>query len=135
MWVLKNFCQNSQFCTTFLVVNITFDSTFIYYFENLIRCPAKKHKGVKIDLLGDFYLKNSYMTSFHGLGHGNRVLRYVGGFPELRELDFRGLKGQFNVKKANIRGLIAKIGYLRPILTSRIYLQPIFRDYVTRIVP
>ena len=31
----------------------------------------------------------------------------------------RGLKGQFDVKKANFRGLIAKNGYLRPIITSR----------------
>ena len=31
-----------------------------------------------------------------------------------RKLDFRGLIGQFDVKMANFRGLIAKIGHLRP---------------------
>ena len=36
----------------------------------------------------------------------------------LRKLDFRDLKGQFDVKKANFRGLIAEIGYLRPILAT-----------------
>ena len=47
---------------------------------------------------------------------------YVGGILEFRKSDFRGLKGQFDVKKANFRGLVAKIGYLRPILASRTYL-------------
>ena len=45
------------------------------------------------------------------------VLRYIGGILKLR--DFRGLKGQFGVKQADFRELIAKIGYFRPILTSR----------------
>ena len=75
------------------------------------------------------------MAHFLELGHGNCVLRYVGGALELRKLDFKGIKGQFNVKKANFRGLIAKIDYLRPILASKNHLQPIFMDYVTRIVP
>ena len=37
-------------------------------------------------------------------------------------------------KKDNFRGLTAKIGYLRPILTSRDHLWPIFMDYVIGIV-
>ena len=41
------------------------------------------------------------------------------GILELRKIGFRGLKGQFDVKKANFRGLIAKIGNLRPILAYR----------------
>ena len=52
-----------------------------------------------------------------------------------RKLDFRGLIGQFDVKMANYRGLIAKIGRLRPILTSRTHERPIFMDYAMEIVP
>ena len=74
------------------------------------------------------------MAHFHGLCHRNCAQRYVGGILELRKLDFRGLKGQFDVKKANFRGLIAKIGHLRPILASRTYLWPIFMDYAMGIV-
>ena len=44
------------------------------------------------------------MAHCHGLGHGNCVLKYAGGVLELRKLDFRGFKGQFNVKKVNFRG-------------------------------
>jgi hypothetical protein len=75
------------------------------------------------------------MAHFHGLCHRNCAQRYVGGILELRKLDFRGLKGQFDVKKANFRGLIAKIGHLRPILASRTHLWPIFLDYPIGIVP
>ena len=41
-------------------------------------------------------------------------------------LDFRGVKGQINVKKADFRVLIAKITYLRPILasTTHIWIMP-----------
>ena len=53
----------------------------------------------------------------------------------LRKLDFRGFKGQFDVKKANFRGLIAKIGHYRPILTTRTQLGSIFMEYVIGIVP
>ena len=74
------------------------------------------------------------MAHCHGLGHGNCVLRYAGGVIELRKLDFRGLKGQFDVKKANFGGLIAKIGHLRPILATRTQLWPIFMDYAMSIV-
>ena len=52
----------------------------------------------------------------------------------LRKVDFKGLKGQFSVKKANFRGLIAKIGSLRPILAYRTHLWPILLDYAMRIV-
>ena len=75
------------------------------------------------------------MTHIHGLCHGNCALRYVGGILELRKLDFRGLKGQFDVKKANFRGLIAKIGHYMPILATRTHLRPIFMEYVIGIVP
>ena len=47
---------------------------------------------------------NSYMTYFHELYHGNCALRYVEGILKLKKLDFRGLKGQFEVKRARFRG-------------------------------
>ena len=75
------------------------------------------------------------MASFHGLCHGNCALMYVGGVLELKKLIFRGLKGQFDVKKANFRGLIAKIGHYRPILATRSHLWPIFIEYVMGIRP
>ena len=55
------------------------------------------------------------MTHLYEVCHGNCALRYVGGVLEFRKLYFRGLEGHFDVKKTNFRGLIAKIGYLRPI--------------------
>ena len=48
----------------------------------------------------------------------NCAPRDVGGVLEFQKLDFRGLKGQFDVEKANFRGLIAKIRH-GPILASR----------------
>ena len=42
----------------------------------------------------------------------------VGGVLEAGKLDFSGLKGQFDVKKVNFRGLIAKTGHYRPILAT-----------------
>ena len=75
------------------------------------------------------------MEDFHELCHGNCALRYIGGVLELKNLDFRGLKGHFDVKKANFRGLIAKIGHYRPILASKTNLWPIFMDYAMGIVP
>ena len=74
------------------------------------------------------------MTHFHELCHGNCVLRYVGGILVVIKLDFRGLKGQFDVKYSNFWGLVAKIGYLRPTLTFRTHLWHIFMDYVVGIV-
>ena len=74
------------------------------------------------------------MAHFHGLCHGNCALRYIGGVLELRKLDFRGLRVQFNVKKGHFRGLITKIGYLRLILASIMHLWAIFIEKVTVIV-
>ena len=50
------------------------------------------------------------MVYFLGIFHGNCDLRNVEGVLEFSKLDFRDLKGQFDVKKANFGGLIAKIG-------------------------
>ena len=75
------------------------------------------------------------MIYFHGICHRNCDLRYVGGVLEFIKLDFRGLNSQFDVKNANFRRLIAKIGHLRPILASRTHLRPIFMDYTIGIVP
>ena len=61
------------------------------------------------------------MGHFHRLYHENYVLSYVERILQHRKLDFRGLKGQFDAKKANFSGLIPKISYLRPILTFRTY--------------
>ena len=69
------------------------------------------------------------MAHFHGIGHVNCALSYVEGVLELKKLDFRGLKGQFDVKMANFRGLIAKIGHYWAILASRNHLWPIFMEY------
>ena len=52
------------------------------------------------------------MIHFHGIHHGKFDPRYVGGFLEFRKLDFMGLKGQFDVKKANFRVLKARNEYL-----------------------
>ena len=49
-------------------------------------------------------------------------------------LEFRGLKGQFDAKKANFRGLTAKICDFRSILISRTYLWPILMNYAIGIV-
>ena len=75
------------------------------------------------------------MACFLGICHGNCDQRYVGEVLKFRKLDFRGLIGQFDVKMANFRGLIAKIGHLRPILASRNHLWLIFMDYAIGIVP
>ena len=53
----------------------------------------------------------------------------------LKNLDFRCLKGHFDVKKANFRGLMAKIGHYWAFLVSRTHLWPIFMDYAMGIVP
>ena len=74
------------------------------------------------------------MTHFHGLCHRSCDLKYIAGVLELRKLDFMGLKCEFDVKKAHFRELIAKIGYLRPILTSRTHLWPILMDFAVGVV-
>ena len=75
------------------------------------------------------------MTHLHGLLHGNRALSYFRGMFEFRKLDFRGLKGQFDVKNANFRVLIPKIGYFRPILTSRTNPLPINTGFAMGFLP
>ena len=62
------------------------------------------------------------MTHFHELCYRNCVLRYVGAILKLIKLDFRGLKGQFDVKKVNLRGIIAKIGH-RSVVDANIGLK------------
>ena len=69
------------------------------------------------------------MIHFHGIFHREFELSYVGEFLEFKILDFRGLKGQFDVKKANFRELIAKTVHYRHILASITHLWPIFLDY------
>ena len=75
------------------------------------------------------------MAHFHGIYHGNCALKYIGGILELRKIGFGGLKGQFNVKNDNFRGLIAKIDHYRPTLATRTNLWPIFMEYAMGIVP
>ena len=75
------------------------------------------------------------MVHVHELYHRNCALRYFGGVLELSKLLFRRLIGQFDVKKANFRGLIAKFGRYRLILATRIHLWLIFRKYVMEIGP
>ena len=47
------------------------------------------------------------VAHFRGIFHWNYALRYVGGVLEIKKLDFRGLKGTFDVKTPYFRGLIA----------------------------
>ena len=75
------------------------------------------------------------MVHFHRICHDNCALNYVQGILELIKVYFKGLKDQFDVKKANFRGLIAKIGSCRPILTTRTHLRPIFMEYAIGTVP
>ena len=75
------------------------------------------------------------MAYFQGICHGICSLRYVGWVREFRKLDFRGLEGHFDVKKANFRGLIAYIVHYRPILATRTHLWKIFKKYAIKIVP
>ena len=69
------------------------------------------------------------MVHFHGICHRKFDLTYVGWFLEFKKLDFMGLKGQFDVKKANFRGLIAKIDSNRPIMASKPHLCSILMEY------
>ena len=75
------------------------------------------------------------MTNFHGIFHGNCAIRYVGEVLKVKKLEFRGLKGQFDVKKIDFRGIIVKIGHCRPILASRTPVCPIVMEYWMGIVP
>ena len=70
------------------------------------------------------------MAHFHGIYHGNYALKYVGGVLKVRKLDFRGLKGQIDVKKDNSRGPIAKIDHYSPIsATNSIRYWSIMADF------
>ena len=42
------------------------------------------------------------MAHFPVVCHENYALRYVGGVLKFRKLDFRGLKGQFDVKRLKL---------------------------------
>ena len=55
------------------------------------------------------------MAHFYGVFHGYFTLRYVGGVLVLRKLDLGVSNVNTMSKKANFRGLIAKIGNYRPI--------------------
>ena len=72
------------------------------------------------------------MAHFDETCHRNCALKYVGGILELRKSHFRGLKGHFDVKKANFMRLIAKIGHYWPILAT--ITQNIFMEYAIGIV-
>ena len=75
------------------------------------------------------------MANFDELCLRNCAPRYVEGVLELRQLDFRGLKCQFDVKKAYFRGQIAKIGVYRPILPAKTHPWSIFMEYAMGISP
>ena len=85
--------------------------------------------------MANFGYQNPPMAHFHGVIDGNCTLRYAGRVLVIRKLEFRGLKRQYDVKKVNFRGLIAKIGHYRPILATRTHLWPIFMEYAMEIVP
>ena len=85
-----------------------FHIPFAINFPNIAQVLTyQKHsfRGVldKIGHLGLFWLLEP-TYHFHGICHEKFDLRYVGGFLEFKKLDFRGLKGQFDVKNANFRG-------------------------------
>ena len=54
---------------------------------------------------------------------------YVGGVLKFRKLNLMVLRSQFDVTKVNFRGLVAKIGHLKPNLASRNHLRSIFMQY------
>ena len=65
----------------------------------------------------------------------NFAPEYVGVVLELRKFNFRGLKGQIDVKNTNFKGIIARIGNYRAILATRTHLWSVFMEYVIKIVP
>ena len=75
------------------------------------------------------------MNHFNELCHRNCDIVYITGFLVVRKFDFRGIKGQLDVKNVNFWTGIAKIGYLMPILTSRTHIWPIFLNCATGFVP
>ena len=74
------------------------------------------------------------MINFHELCHV-KLFRNIGEILELKKLDFRGFKVQFDAKKANFMGLIAKNGQLRPNLACRTYMRYMLMTYAIEIVP
>ena len=74
------------------------------------------------------------MTNFDEIYHENCALGYVEGVLESRNIDFRGLKDQLNVKRPILGELVAKIGVYRPILATRTHSWPIFMEYAIGIV-
>ena len=75
------------------------------------------------------------MTHFHGKYYGNCALMNVGAVLEFIKLDFKGLKGQLDLKRASFRRLIPKFGHYWPILATRTHLWHIFMGYAMGIVP
>ena len=60
-----------------------------------IRCLKAKFIGLVIAKIGHYRPILASKPTYD-------PLRYVGGFLEFRNLDFRGLKGQFDGKKAQL---------------------------------
>ena len=75
------------------------------------------------------------MTHFHGKYYGNCALMNVGAVLEFIKLDFKGLKGQLDLKRDSLRRLIPKFGHYWPILATRTHLWHIFMGYAMGIVP
>ena len=75
------------------------------------------------------------MAHFHVVCLGNYAFKYVGGVLEFRKLDFRDLKGQFDVKRPNLGSQKAKISDLGRILASRTHNGPIYMIYAMGFVP
>ena len=50
-------------------------------------------------------------------------------------INFPNIVQVLTYQKHSFRGVIAKIGYMRPISAARNHLRPIFMEYVMRIVP
>ena len=83
----------------------------------------------------NFGYQNPPMANFHGIYHRNCSPRYVGVVLVLRKLGFRGFKGQFDVKKANFRGLIAKIGHYWPIQLPEPTYSPFLQSMPQKLSP
>ena len=107
---------------------------------------SKTQFDVKIDNFWGFLAKIGYlvpiltsktdaMTHFHELSHRKCALRHIGEILELRKLDFRGLKDQFDVKKAHFWRLISKIGLFEAYFVFKTNPGSIFTKYFIGTVP
>ena len=79
-----------------------------------IQCPkwpVFRDFGASRTHLWPIFMEYAIEIVTYGMLEGSRV----------QKVGFSGLKGQFNV----IKGLIVKIGHLRPILAARTHLLPI----------